>query len=189
MDLTSTLHRAAVFATELKPRVAWKRGALTSRALYQHAFQSWGRGSVLISPRILKGVDRISVGDGVAIFGGAWLAAESDAGSLTIGDDTYIGNDVHLHAFDSITIGANCVFADRVFVASSDHDRVDRHQVHGSGAIAIGDSVFLGQGAVVLGGVTIGDGATIGAGAVVTRDVAAEAIVVGVPAKPMGVRL
>ncbi|MBF6599351.1 MAG: serine acetyltransferase [Dehalococcoidia bacterium] len=48
---------------------------------------------------------------------------------------------------------------------------------------AIGDDVFIGAGARVLGGVSIGDGARIGANAVVVHDVPAGATAVGVPAR------
>ena len=51
--------------------------------------------------------------------------------------------------------------------------------------IAIGDDVWLGGGAIVLPGVTIGEGAVVGAGSVVTRDVAAEIVVAGNPARPL----
>lgn len=47
----------------------------------------------------------------------------------------------------------------------------------------IGNDVWIGHRAIVLGGITIGDGAIIGAGAVVTKDVEAYAIVAGVPAR------
>jgi len=47
----------------------------------------------------------------------------------------------------------------------------------------IGDNVFIGAGAKILGAVTVGDGARIGANAVVVRDVPAGATAVGVPAR------
>lgn len=47
----------------------------------------------------------------------------------------------------------------------------------------IGDDVFIGAGARVLGGIVVGDGARIGANAVVIQDVPAGATVVGIPAR------
>jgi maltose O-acetyltransferase len=49
--------------------------------------------------------------------------------------------------------------------------------------IRIGNNVWIGGGAIVLGGVTIGDNAVVGAGSVVTRDVPASMLVVGNPAR------
>jgi serine O-acetyltransferase len=52
----------------------------------------------------------------------------------------------------------------------------------------IGDNVFIGAGARVLGNIKIGDGAKIGANAVVIKDVPAGATVVGVPARVVGIQ-
>ena len=59
----------------------------------------------------------------------------------------------------------------------------DLFQNQKSAPIMIGDHVWIGFGATILGGVTIGDGAIVAAGAVVTKDVPPKALVGGVPAK------
>lgn len=51
------------------------------------------------------------------------------------------------------------------------------------GVITIGDNVWVGENAMILGGVTIGDGAIIAANAVVTKDVPCATIVAGIPAQ------
>lgn len=53
-----------------------------------------------------------------------------------------------------------------------------------SGGVRVGDGVLVGTGSQVLQYVTVGEGATVGAGAVVTKPVAPETTVVGMPAKP-----
>ena len=50
-------------------------------------------------------------------------------------------------------------------------------------AVTIGNSVWIGGGAIILPGVSIGDGAVVAAGAVVTKDVPASVVVAGNPAK------
>lgn len=172
--------------TQARPGLRWRVGRVATSLLYRRAFGSIGAGTVIVRPHKLQGVERIHLGVGCSVFEGAWLASEPGGGELRIGDHTYLGHDVHVHALDPVTIGSGCVLADGVFIGSSDHDRDDRHQVHGTGPITIGDRVFIGQRAVVLGGVRIGDGATVGAHAVVTRDVEPGQVVVGIPARPVG---
>jgi serine O-acetyltransferase len=71
-------------------------------------------------------------------------------------------------------IGANCYVHQGVTIGWD--YRSDRAPI-------VGDDVFIGAGAVVVGAVTIGDGARIGSNAVVLRDVPAGATAVGVPAR------
>lgn len=54
------------------------------------------------------------------------------------------------------------------------------------GPPVLGDDVYIGAGASILGEISVGDGAAIGAGAVVVKDVAPGVSVVGVPARPVG---
>lgn len=155
------------------------RRAQVGMPLMRAAFRHIGLGSVVVAPLMLMGVDRITIGDGVFIRDGAWLATHGPGADLMIGDGTYVGHRAHFHSIDPVRIGKNCVFAGNVMVTSTDYDRDDRHGVHGTGQVAIGARAFLGQIGVVLGGVTIADGATVAAGAVVVRDVPAG----GVPAR------
>lgn len=174
--------------TEAPPSLRWHWAAIKTRILYRKAFGLIGRGTVIVDPKILRGVENIFIGDRCSIYGGVWLQCEPECGPIRVGEGTYLGHDVHIHAIDPITVGAHCVFADGVFVGSSDHGRNNRAEVVPSGPIVIGDNVFVGQRAIILGGVTIGDGATIGAGSVVTKDVAPGAVVAGVPARVIGGR-
>lgn len=70
-------------------------------------------------------------------------------------------------------IGENCRIYQNVSIAGR----------NGRGAPIIGNNVFIGAGACILGGVKIGDGASIGANAVVISDVPAFSVAVGIPAK------
>lgn len=53
---------------------------------------------------------------------------------------------------------------------------------------SLGDDIFVGSGAKIIGAVSVGHGARIGANAVVLHDVAAGQTVVGIPARPVGAR-
>ncbi len=89
-----------------------------------------------------------------------------DTGGLTIGDGTLIG-----HGSTLTTLNHRVDPARRADMLPS--------------PISIGRNVWLGAGVTVVPGVTIGDGAIVGAGSVVTKDVAADTIVAGVPAKAL----
>ncbi|WP_421754447.1 NeuD/PglB/VioB family sugar acetyltransferase [Croceimicrobium sp.] len=85
-----------------------------------------------------------------------------------------IGNFVVINLHCSI--GHGCKIAD--FVSLMPGVRI-------SGEVKIHQGAYLGSNAVILPNITIGENATIGAGAVVTKDVAANTTVAGVPAKPI----
>jgi len=85
-----------------------------------------------------------------------------------------------------ITIGADCQIATNVQLLTPTHP-VDpdlrRDKWEAAAPITLGDNVWLGGGVIVLAGVTIGDNTVVGAGSVVTRDLPANVVAVGNPAR------
>ncbi len=86
-----------------------------------------------------------------------------------------------------VTIGDRTQIGPAAQIYAADHPRDAKTRRSGlefGRPVRIGSDVWIGGGAIILPGVTIGDGAVIGAGSVVTRDVGADIIVAGNPARP-----
>ncbi|WP_411072523.1 sugar O-acetyltransferase [Streptomyces sp. cmx-4-25] len=110
-----------------------------------------------------------------------------DYGSyITVGEDTFINYNLTALDVAPITIGRDCQIGPNVQLLTPTHPvepEPRRDKLEAAGPITIGDNVWLGGGAIVLAGVTIGDNSVIGAGAVVTKDVPANVVAVGNPAR------
>ena len=114
-------------------------------------------------------------------------------GNVSIGAKTVLGQECTISAFQHISIGRECVIADRVMMIDFDHGMVEverpiRLQGIYKRDVRVGNNVWIGYGACILRGVTVGDNAVIGTNAVVTRDVPANAVVGGVPARVIRMR-
>ncbi len=114
-------------------------------------------------------------------------------GKLHIGHRTIFGHHCTLAARDSLIIGDDCLIAEMVSIRDHDHcfDQLDvpiREQGAVSAPIKIGRNVWLGAKVTVVKGITIGDNAIVGANAVVTKDIPANAIAVGIPARVIRMR-
>ena len=126
------------------------------------------------------------IGDRVVIGPNVHLMVEF--GSLTIGDDSFIGDGCVIVAQDSIRIGRDALIAAYCTLRDQDHGFADpalpyRSQPVTKGPIAVGDNVWLGAHVTVLKGRTIGDNAIVGANSVVTADVAPGSVFAGNPAR------
>jgi acetyltransferase-like isoleucine patch superfamily enzyme len=106
-------------------------------------------------------------------------------GSLRIGDAAMISPGVRITASDEITIGDGCMMAHGAYITDCDwhgiYDRVNRDP--DPKPVHIGHNVWIGDHATVLKGVTIGDNSIVAAGCVVTKDIPANVIVAGNPAR------
>lgn len=106
---------------------------------------------------------------------------------IYIGAHTYINRNTFLDAIESLRIGQNCAIGPNCYITDHDHGSDLKLPPLKQPMIAkptqIGNSVWIGANVTILKGVTIGDRTIVGAGSVVTRDLPANAIAVGVPAK------
>jgi galactoside O-acetyltransferase len=145
--------------------------------------------------RILLGsrAGRLEIGHGFRVLRNAVVNTVTPTGQIVIGRNVHLGEASMITAAALVEIGDDVVIGPQSIIVDSDHCWEDLSQpisVQGMRGqpIRIEPGVWLGAHVTVLGGVTIGRGAIVGAGAVVTKDVAAETIVGGVPARPIGLR-
>ena len=124
-------------------------------------FGDFGEGSKVHTPFYCNLAKNIHIGKNVTIM--PYFKCMS-AGQVYMEDDVRIALDIKV-------ITNNHDFYDRDILTVED--------------VRIGKNAWIGAGATILPGVTIGENAIVGAGSVVTKDVEANTIVVGNPAKPI----
>lgn len=114
-------------------------------------------------------------------------------GVVEIGPKTVLGQECTISAYERVRIGEQCVIADRAMFIDFDHGMVEverpiRQQGIYTRPVEVGSNVWIGYGACILRGVRVGDNAVIGTNTVVTRDVPANAVVGGIPARVIRMR-
>ena len=114
-------------------------------------------------------------------------------GCVEIGAKTVIGQECTISAYRRVRIGEQCVIADRAMFIDFDHGVVEverpiRQQGIYMRDVEVGSNVWIGYGACVLRGVRVGDNSIVGTNSVVTKDVPANAVVAGIPARIIRMR-
>jgi acetyltransferase-like isoleucine patch superfamily enzyme len=151
-------------------------------------------GLAFIGPKVILQIGRrgrIELGRWSWVGHGTKLRCHE--GVISIGAKTVLGQECTVSAYQHVSIGRECVIADRVMLIDFDHgmvevDRPIRLQGIYKRDVRVGNNVWIGYGACILRGVTIGDNAVIGTLAVVTKDVPPNAVVGGVPARIIRMR-
>ena len=106
--------------------------------------------------------------------------------NIRIGARTFINYNLTALDVAAITIGEDCQIGPNVQLLTPTHPvaaQPRRDRLEAAKPITIGDNVWLGGGVIVCPGVNIGDNSVVGAGAVVTRDIPADVVAVGNPAR------
>jgi acetyltransferase-like isoleucine patch superfamily enzyme len=127
----------------------------------------------------------------------SWLGTgckiRAHEGVVSIGAKTVLGQECTISSFQHVEIGRECIVADRVMFIDFDHGTVEverpiRDQGIYKRDVVVGHNCWIGYGACFLRGVTVGDNVIVGTSSVVTRDVEANAVVGGVPARLLRMR-
>jgi acetyltransferase-like isoleucine patch superfamily enzyme len=129
----------------------------------------------------------VTIGDGARIGAGTRFHVHGEA---RIGAGAMLGERCVIAALERVEVGAGARLEDEVVLIDFDHGVADverpvRLQGLVTAPVVIGERAVLAAGATVLRGVVVGPGARVQARGVVTGDVAAGAVVGGVPARPV----
>jgi acetyltransferase-like isoleucine patch superfamily enzyme len=159
----------------------------------------WGRrlqtdGLCFVGPGVTLEIGRDAV---VRLGRWSWIGhgtkIRAHEGVVEIGAKTVLGQECTISSFQSVRIGRECILADRVMLIDFDHGVVEverpiRLQGIYKRDVEVGHNCWIGYGACILRGATVGDNCVVGTSTVVTRDVPANAVVGGVPARLLRMR-
>ncbi len=142
---------------------------------------------------------KLEIGRGATLRVGRWAwighrcKIRVHEGEVSIGAKTVMGQECTISAYRHVSIGRECIVADRVMMIDFDHgvtevERPIRLQGIYKRDVRICHNVWIGYGACILRGVTVGENSVIGTSSVVTQDIPANAVVGGVPARVLRMR-
>jgi len=170
-------------------------GRYLRRRLFSRAGWRWRTdGPVFFGRRLeLQIARRAEIRFGRFVWIGDGSKIRCHEGAVEIGAKTVMGQECTISAYRRVRIGEQCVIADRAMFIDFDHGVVEverpiRLQGIYMRDVEVGSNVWIGYGACILRGVRVGDNSIIGTNAVVTKDVPANAVVAGTPARVVRMR-
>ena len=151
-------------------------------------------GLCFVCPRV-----KFEIGKNATVTLGRWCwighgtKIRAHEGEVLIGAKSVLGQECTISAFQHVSIGRECIIADRVMLIDFDHGVVEverpiRLQGIYKRDVRVGHNVWMGYGACVLRGVTVGHNSIVGTSSVVTTDVPENAVVGGIPARTIRMR-
>src|SRR3954471_7817944 len=159
----------------------------------------WGKrlqtdGLCFVGPRV-----KLEIGKHATLKLGRWswlghgTKIRVHEGECEIGAKSVLGQECTISAFQHVSIGRECVIADRVMLIDFDHGVVEverpiRLQGIYKRDVNVGSNCWIGYGACILRGVSVGDNCVVGTNTVVTKALRATAAAAGTPARIVRMR-
>jgi acetyltransferase-like isoleucine patch superfamily enzyme len=151
-------------------------------------------GLCFVCPRV-----KFEIGRNATVTLGRWCwighgtKIRAHEGEVSIGAKSVLGQECTISAFQHVSIGRECIVADRVMLIDFDHGVVEverpiRLQGIYKRDVSVGHNVWMGYGACILRGVKVGHNSIVGTSAVVTTDVPENSVVAGIPARVIRMR-
>lgn len=127
----------------------------------------------------------VEFGDGVSLVGTVVpIEIVSHEGShISIGEHTFINYGASITAYREVRIGRHCLLGHHLRIIDQNEYGLEQREIAPAAPVVIEDHVWIGAHVIILPGVRIGRNSAIGAGSVVTKDVPANCLVVGNPAR------
>ena len=167
------------------------RSPRLAAALFNAQLSMRGKARVPLSVRLYGRVrfragGDVEFGQGVCLVGDVVpIEIVSYEGSrISIGDHTFINYGSSITAYKQVKIGRYCLLGHYLLIADRNEHGIEKRELAPPAApVIIEDNVWIGSHTIILPGVCIGRHAAIGAGSVVTRDIPANCVAVGSPAR------
>lgn len=138
-----------------------------------------------VRPALLR-LGGLSIGRGTVFGGATTIAGYLGASGLRIGNDCIINGRTFFDVTEHIEVGDRVGLGQDVMILTGSHDIGDPDRRTGrqfERPVVIGSGAWIGARSMVLPGVTVGAGSVVAGGSVVTKDVAPDTLVAGVPAR------
>lgn len=155
-------------------------------------FERLGREPRFVGARYLdlRG-ERLSAGDHFHVYATRSLPVslavdpfEGGHGHISFGSHCIVAPGARIRSALGVDVGDGCMLAESVFVTDADwHDQYHRIYPGKRAAVVLEDNVWIGDRATICKGVRIGKNTIVGAASVVTRDLPANAVAAGNPAR------